>query len=105
MAMLYTQSYKGETGHRVINVTVDHGTFAAPMSLWVETSHACVYAQELSRAHPGKSVRIETMSRVKAVYLDGALQFPVREMSQYYTDLSPEQIEATKVLVGPGEWV
>ena len=101
-----TQLVDEGSSHNVINITVEgKSVFSTEMSLYCENYKACDYALKLSKVFPGQVVKIQAMARIKAMYRDGELLGPIRTMESFYSNLTPEETESTKVLVGPGEWI
>jgi hypothetical protein len=81
--------------HVVFEICVDRGTFAAPLTVYSTAADVDAAACRMSQMLPGQEVRVETMARIKATYLDGK-RVVVRDYREFYSNLTDEEYRATQ---------
>lgn len=85
----------GGTEHVVFEISVERGTFAVPLTVYSTAADVDSTACRLSEMLPGKTVRVETMARIKATYLDGK-RMGVRDLKEFYSNLTDEEYQASQ---------
>lgn len=97
--------YLYEDEHRIspmFELSVESEGQTVLEDLFVDGMHAREMMHRLARAYPEHIVFLTCMSRVKARLSHG--KFTVRSMDEFYSNLSEEELAATKIYIAAGEW-
>ena len=73
------------------------GSAGVPMSFFVTAERADYDAKRLSKAMPGYRIALYKAARFKAFYRDGERVGKVTDYRDFYSDLSDEEYNSTKI--------
>lgn len=81
-------------------------SMGSPISFFVTADRADHEARRISKAMPGHRVALYTLARFKAFYRDGELVGNVSDYRDFYSNLTDEEYEATKIQCSKtAEWI
>ena len=89
----------------VANIEVQNANGINFLNLYATTDRVYDEAQKLSRAFPKHRVSICIDARFKVFFKNGEPTGPVKAMTEFYSNLTPEEIEESKIHVGGGVWI
>lgn len=89
----------------VAKIEVQNANGINVLDLFATTDRVYDQAQKLSKAFPECRVTVGMMARFRVIFKNGTPLWPTKPMTEFYSNLTEEQIKESLISVGAGVWV